>query len=301
MRAAAEALERARAAADTQVEQVRGDAAAVTEQARGDAAAAIEQAHARYEEELGREKSRLDLVVSQYEARIEEFQAELRESHSRHLETEQALAEQLAVARLEVDALMAATQELEVEAEATFEAPAPQAPPQDSIAEMPAQALLLELEAKFQQREAALLAENAALSVRAADADARRAEAYDYARTVSAETRSWRSRYEGLRSDVYSAVHRLPGEHGRRTVADHRHAGIVQAVSEQFPGLEATRHLVRDEVVDQIEHLHDQLEGLRGEVLRLSVVRDQTHDGAPQIQNGGPPSLLKLWWRGSRP
>ncbi len=127
-------------------------------------------------------------------------------------------------------------------------------------------AKFLEAELKIQAQSKEierLTIEARAFEVRLSDAESRRAQAYDYARGISIETNSWRSRYEILKRDLFNSLYSPTDGVSIVSAADRGHAEIIRAVSEQFPGVGATHYLERDELLLGVDALRAELRSLQ--------------------------------------
>ncbi|MFL5240438.1 MAG: methyltransferase domain-containing protein [Rhizomicrobium sp.] len=110
--------------------------------------------------------------------------------------------------------------------------------------------------AELQQEQKKLREEMDLLTVRSADADARRLEAYEFARVASQDARGLRSELDGLKRDIADALDR-PSAAARvqDSQYDERHREIVQSMERLFLGTEATHHIARDPIVDRVARL----------------------------------------------
>jgi 2-polyprenyl-3-methyl-5-hydroxy-6-metoxy-1,4-benzoquinol methylase len=126
--------------------------------------------------------------------------------------------------------------------------------------------------AEVQQEQKKLREEIELLAVRSADADARRLEAYEFARSASQEAQGLRREIEILKRDIVNALDR-PGEVGaaQEYHYDERHREIVYAMEKLFLGTEATHHITRDPIVDRIQRLSAQLNEERGRAGHLAL------------------------------
>lgn len=100
-----------------------------------------------------------------------------------------------------------------------------------------------------------------ALSVRVADADARRMEAYEFARGASDLANGLQRELDRLKRDLNEVLDRPQA--AQHPVIDHKHRGIVEAMERIFVGAEATRHIARDPIVDRVAHISLEFAQLR--------------------------------------
>ncbi len=101
---------------------------------------------------------------------------------------------------------------------------------------------------------------------RIADSEARRLEAFDFARRSSDEAHALRRDLDTLKRDIAQAIDSPQALSD--VVYDHRHRDIVEAMGRLFVGAEATRHIARDPLVER--------------VIRLSLERRQEVLSAPE-------------------
>lgn len=115
--------------------------------------------------------------------------------------------------------------------------------------------------AGLQQEQTKLRQEIDLLTVRSTDADARRLEAYEFARLASQEAHGLRRELEILKRDIAAAIDSPSAvESSLEVHHDERHRDIVQAMERLFVGTEATHRMARDPIVDRIVRLSLQLE-----------------------------------------
>lgn len=130
---------------------------------------------------------------------------------------------------------------------------------------------LQELEMKVSELEKereSLRQEVAWLTVRSADAEARRLDAYEFARVSSQETQGLRREIEILRRDISEALDRpLPL---LREAPDQRHRDVVDAMERLFLGTEATHHIAEDPLIERVRRMSLELDQRRGEVETLA-------------------------------
>lgn len=106
------------------------------------------------------------------------------------------------------------------------------------------------------------------LTVRAADADARRLDAYEFARTASLEAQGLRREREILRRDIQVALdHPGPARDGEY---DPRHRVIVEAMERVFLGTEATHHIAEDPVIGRVRSAASELNQRRSDMETLT-------------------------------
>lgn len=103
-----------------------------------------------------------------------------------------------------------------------------------------------------------------ALTVRASDAEARRLEAYDFARVSSDAAHGARRELETLKRDIAAALD-TPVDTGQ-TRYDPRHRDIVESMERLFLGTVATHHMARNPLVERIERLSAEVQRLSAEV-----------------------------------
>ena len=106
------------------------------------------------------------------------------------------------------------------------------------------------------------------LTVRAADADARRLDAYEFARTASLEAQSLRRDREILRRDIAQALED-PGQTDEAQY-DGRHRMIVEAMERLFLGTEATHHIAEDPLIDRVRNAANELNKRRSDMKTLA-------------------------------
>lgn len=123
--------------------------------------------------------------------------------------------------------------------------------------------------AELQQEQKKLRQEIDLLAVRSADADERRLEAYEFARTASQEARGLRAELEILKRDIAEALDQRSAT-GPDSHYDDRHREIVHAMEKLFLGTEATHHIARDPIVDRIARLSAELNEERGRASQLA-------------------------------
>ncbi|WP_257554426.1 hypothetical protein [Sphingobium sp. CFD-2] len=92
-----------------------------------------------------------------------------------------------------------------------------------------------------------------ALNVRTSDAEARRLEAYEFARISSDTAYGLRRELETLRRDLAEALD-SPRE-SLSPIVEHRHRDIVESMARLFPGTEATRYIVRDPQIERVSRM----------------------------------------------
>lgn len=104
-----------------------------------------------------------------------------------------------------------------------------------------------------------------ALTVRASDAEARRLEAYDFARVSSDAAHGVRRELATLKRDIAAALD-TPVDTGQAQY-DPRHRDIVESMERLFLGAMATHHMARDPLVERIAHLSAEAQRLSAEIL----------------------------------
>ena len=92
-----------------------------------------------------------------------------------------------------------------------------------------------------------------ALTVRTSDAEARRLEAYEFARICSDAAYGLRRELEVLKRDLAEALD-FPRE-SLSPIVEHRHRDVVESMSRLFPGTEATRYIARDPHVERVSRM----------------------------------------------
>jgi 2-polyprenyl-3-methyl-5-hydroxy-6-metoxy-1,4-benzoquinol methylase len=117
--------------------------------------------------------------------------------------------------------------------------------------------------AEVQREQQKLRQEIELLNVRSADADARRMEAYEFARTSSNQAMALRRELEIFRRDLASALENPTSITDDSVACDHRHRDIVASMERLFLGTEATHDLARDPLVNRIARLSIELRALQ--------------------------------------
>ncbi|WP_176597187.1 MULTISPECIES: hypothetical protein [Sphingobium] len=92
-----------------------------------------------------------------------------------------------------------------------------------------------------------------ALTARTSDAEARRLEAYEFARISSDTAYGLRRELETLKRDLAEALD-SPRE-SLSPIVEHRHRDIVESMARLFPGTEATRYIARDPQVERVSRM----------------------------------------------
>jgi SAM-dependent methyltransferase len=124
--------------------------------------------------------------------------------------------------------------------------------------------------AELQQEQNKLRKEIDLLAVRSADADARRLEAYEFARSASQAAHGLRLELEILKRDVADALDRPDVvDRAQESLYDERHREIVFAMEKLFLGTEATHHITRDPIVARIARVSAQLNAERARTSQL--------------------------------
>jgi len=125
--------------------------------------------------------------------------------------------------------------------------------------------------AELQQEQKKLRDEIDLLSVRSADADARKLEAFEFARMASQEAQGLRRELEILKCDIVQALDRPSSMAASEdSQLDGRHREVVYAMEKLFLGTEATHHITRDPIVERIRNLSAELDNERERTSQLT-------------------------------
>ena len=108
----------------------------------------------------------------------------------------------------------------------------------------------------LQQEQKKLREELDLLTVRSADADARRLEAYEFARASSLQADGLRRELDTLKRDIANAVDQPSTVVRNQAIQyDERHRDIVQSMERLFVGAEATHHIAQSPLVERVAEL----------------------------------------------
>ena len=107
---------------------------------------------------------------------------------------------------------------------------------------------------ELQQERQKLNDELELLTVRCADADARRMDAYEFARVSSNQVLALRRELEILRRDLENALDH-PSQDNKQSDCDSRYRDIVTSMERLFLGTEATHDIARDPIIDRVSGL----------------------------------------------
>jgi len=117
--------------------------------------------------------------------------------------------------------------------------------------------------AEIQQERDKLRQELDLMSVRTADADSRRLEAYEFANVASNQALALRRELDILKRDLATALDHPTSLTGQTPAYDERHRDIVASMERLFLGTEATHEIVRDPLIDRITRLSLEVRDLR--------------------------------------
>ena len=145
--------------------------------------------------------------------------------------------------------------------------------------------------AELQQEQKKLREEVELLAVRSADADARRMEAYEFARVASQQADGLRRELEILKRDIAVALDRPSViERAQDVQYDERHRDIVHSMERLFLGTEATHHIARDPIIERVARLsrdlteqRDRAEYLSREIEALQEFQRHAEDWHRQL------------------
>jgi SAM-dependent methyltransferase len=141
-----------------------------------------------------------------------------------------------------------------------------------------------EIEMKFaelEQERENLSAQVEWLTVRSTDAEARRLDAYEFARVASQESHGLRRELDALRRDIQEAIDNPT--RSEKEPGDQRHRVIVEAMERLFLGTEATHHLAEDPLVDRVRRLALDLHQLSREIEALKEFQQHAEDWHRQL------------------
>lgn len=145
------------------------------------------------------------------------------------------------------------------------------------------------------------------LLVRVNDADARRLEAYEFARVTSNEALALRRELDILKRDLVEALDH-PEVASTSPAADQRHRDIVESMERLFIGTEATHAGVRNPLVIRVASLAAENRALAEEVERLGAEASEQRGRAERAEAFGEDwheQILKLRksmsWRATKP
>lgn len=265
-------------------------------------------------------------LVAEYNGLFKRSADEQAQLVAAHRDTESGLIARHAAAMAQADATLAAAQQeiarLQDDlAKAHAQAQVVQQAQQDEIdrltregetfrtqaAETLTQLKALEMKlAEQEQQQAALEKSVESLRVRLGDADARRLEAYEFARQASDETQALRRELEILKRDLAEALD--TPDVVQPVAADPRHRDIVEAMERLFLGTEATHAVARNPLVLRVaalaaanRRLAAEIEQIRADVHEQRVRADRAeafaqdwHDQIMKLRNSGS-------WKATKP
>lgn len=145
------------------------------------------------------------------------------------------------------------------------------------------------------------------LLVRVNDADARRLEAYEFARVTSNEALALRRELDILKRDLVEAID-FPDAATAPPASDMRHRDIVESMERLFIGTEATHAAARSPLVVRVASLASENRRLAGEIERLAAEAREQRGRAERAEAFGEDwheQILKLRrtlsWRATKP